>query len=276
MHSTHDMQLLYFAAHPLWPPNSGARLRDFQLARQLSSRCLVNFVEMLNGKEPQCPPPVDSGLAGIITLNKGKTYSPYAIMRGLLGPTPVTVLNCWSRRSAINLAGVLRSGQYDSVQIEGTQLMAYLHVIQESRGQHPIVIDWHNVESELVSRYANTTRSWLKKIAAARTATLLERAEDKLLESSLTHTVASERERKKLLARCPNANIHIIPNGVDAAHFSASEMAEAGRRNNGDDSRRSILFVGSMDYHANVDAVMWFSRKVWPEISRQSPGFHFT
>jgi polysaccharide biosynthesis protein PslH len=187
----------------------------------------------------------------------------------------VTVLNCWSRRSAIKLAGVLRSGQYDSVQIEGTQLMAYLHVIQESRGQHPIVIDWHNVESELVSRYANTTRSWLKKIAAARTATLLERAEDKLLESSLTHTVASERERKKLLARCPNANIHIIPNGVDANYFSAKEIRKASRRAGQSDSKPTILFVGLMDFHANIDAVTWFSRNVWPEIARNHPEIQF-
>jgi glycosyltransferase involved in cell wall biosynthesis len=31
-----------------------------------------------------------------------------------------------------------------------------------------------------------------------------------------------------------------------------------------------------MDYHANIDAVIWFSNAVWPEISRTHPHLQFT
>jgi len=30
-----------------------------------------------------------------------------------------------------------------------------------------------------------------------------------------------------------------------------------------------------MDYHANIDAVTWFSRAAWPEIARNHPDIHF-
>ena len=57
------MRLLYFAPHQIWPVNTGARLRDYQLARQLAARSSLTFVEMRHaGQEPHIPPD-DSGLA---------------------------------------------------------------------------------------------------------------------------------------------------------------------------------------------------------------------
>ena len=35
------MRILYFATHAAWPLTTGARLRDYHLARQLGSRCSV-------------------------------------------------------------------------------------------------------------------------------------------------------------------------------------------------------------------------------------------
>jgi glycosyltransferase involved in cell wall biosynthesis len=270
------MKLLYFAPHQLWPINTGARLRDYQLARQLAARSSVTFVEMRHATEEPHIPPDDSGLAGIVTLEKGVTYTPFEILRGLAGPTPVTVLNCWSPRSASQLANVLRSRQFDAVQIEGVHLMEYLPVIREARGCPAIVVDWHNIESEMMWRYAETTGNWAKKLAAKRTAKLIEGAENKLLDACVTHTVTSERERQKLIARCPGAYIQVVPNGVDTGFYTAEKVAEACRRSGPCDSKQTILFVGSMDYHANIDAVTWFSRAAWPEIARNHPHLDFT
>jgi glycosyltransferase involved in cell wall biosynthesis len=169
----------------------------------------------------------------------------------------------------------MRSRQYDTVQIEGVPLMEYLPVIQNAPGSPAIVVDWHNIQSAIMWRYAEITGNWAKKIAAKRTAKLIERAEDRLLETCATHTVPSERERRKLLARSPTANIQVIPNGVDAGFFTAKNSAEARRSEQGK-SKKAILFVGSMDYHANIDAVIWFSRTVWPEIARTNPILQFT
>jgi len=270
------MRLLYFTAHQIWPINTGARLRDYQLARRLAARFSVTFVEMRHAGEGHTMPPDGSGLASVVTLYKGRTYSAFKILRGLAGPTPVTVLNCWSLRLASELADVLRSRQFDTVQIEGMQLMKYLPVIRKGPGCPATVVDWHNIESELMWRYAKTAGNPLKRVAAWRVAKLIERAENRLLDTCDTHIVTSERERQKLLARHPGANIHVIPNGVDAGYYSPTQIAEARRRTGQCDSKRTILFVGSMDYHANIDAVTWFSQAVWPEIARNHPDLKFT
>src|SRR4029077_8009506 len=117
---------------------------------------------------------------------------------------------------------------------------------------------------------------WAKKIAAKRTAKLIERAEDRLLDTCTMHTVTSERERQKLLARRPGANIQVIPNGVDTSFYTAEKIAEACHRSGQSDSKQTILFVGYMTYHANIDAVTSFSRMAWPEIARNHPDLQFT
>lgn len=270
------MKVLYFSPRQIWPVNSGARLRDYHLAQQLAANSAVTFVEMCPVGEVAHPAPEDSLLTRVITLDRERAYSPSRILRGLIGPVPVTILNYWSSWSASQLANVLRFQQFDTVQIEGVHLMQYLPVVLQAPGSPSIVVDWHNIESEIVWRYARTAESWAKRIAARRTAKLIERAEDRLLGMYCTHTVTSMRERQKLLARRPGANIHVIPNGVDTSFFSAGKIGESECQAGQANSRQNIVFVGYMDYHANVEAVTWFSQAVWPEIARQYPDLHFT
>jgi glycosyltransferase involved in cell wall biosynthesis len=274
-HPIGPMRLLYFTPQQIWPVNSGARLRNYNLARQLAARSSVTLVEMGSAGQEQRISKENSDLANVVTLDKGHAYSPSIILRGLAGPTPMTVLNCWSPRSASQLADILRSCQFDTVQIEGVHLMKFLPMIQKTPACPAIVVDWHNIESELMWRYADATGNWVKKIAARRTAKLIERAEDCLLKTCAMHTVTSERERQMLLARRPGTNIQVIPNGVDTSFYTAKNIADDSRKTSLDDSKQTILFVGHMDYHANIDAVTWFSRVAWPEIARMHPALHF-
>lgn len=271
-----SMRLLYFTPQQIWPVNSGSRLRNYHLARQLAMRSSVTLVEMGSAGSRNRIQAGDSDLTSVVTLDKGRPYTASTVLRGLAGPTPMTVLNCWSPRSASQLADVLRSNEFDTVQMEGVHLMKFLPMIQKAPGRPAVVVDWHNVESELMWRYADAAGNWAKKIAARRTAKLIEGAEDRLLDTCAMHTVTSERERQKLMARRPGANIQVIPNGVESSFYSAKNLADSRRKTSMGDPKPTILFVGHMDYHANVDAVTWFSQAAWPEISRTHPDLHFT
>jgi len=270
------VNVLYFASHQAWPITTGAELRDGNLARQLASRCSVTVAELLPIGEKQREPPERFGFEGVFSLEKSRTYTLSKILRGLAGPTPMTILNCWSVRSASQLAGLLQSHKFDIAQVEGVHLMEYLPIIRNAPGSPSILVDWHNIESEIMLRFAKTTGNWAKKIAAIRTAKLIERAEDQLLDTCATHTVTSERERRKLLARRPKVNAHVIPNGVDTSSYAPEKIAESRHQNNRRNSRNSILFVGYMNYHANIDAVRWFCREAWPAIRRSHPDLQFT
>lgn len=268
------MKLLYFAAHQLWPLTSGNRLRDYHLARHLASRASVTFMEICHPGEQPSRPPVGHPFDGIISKQRGNGYTLGNVLRGILGRTPLTVLSFLHSRIRSELAALLARFRFDAVQIEGVQLSEYLPIILSAPSAPAVLVDWHNIESELMWRYAQNAPSWSKSLVARRTAAQLERSELRLLQRCSTHTVTSVRDKEKLLLRCPFANVHVVPNGVDTRYFSRYEATRlrAGRQCG---SSRSLIFVGSMDYHANIDAVRWFTREIWPAIAQKHSDLEF-
>jgi sugar transferase (PEP-CTERM/EpsH1 system associated) len=255
------MRILYFSQNQLWPVISGARLRNYHLASGLAKRCRVTFLEIRQPHEASDPPSPAGDFERVVSVVKDRSYTVPKILRGIAGPVSLTVLNYYSSRIAAELERVLAGEPFDTVQIEGVHLSEYLPVLRSA----PVLADWHNLESELMRRYAANTSSLAKKLIASRTASLIENSEVRLMEGARVHTVASERERDSLLVRFPRARIEVVPNGVDVSAFTpASPNADS-----------SLLFVGSMDYHANVDAVTWFVHEVWPGVAARHPQLEF-
>jgi len=263
------MRILYFSPRQCWPRDTGAKLRDYYLASQLATRCPVTYLGLRDPSEASSEPPAaESGFAGYHAVERESTYTPSKLLRGLIGPTPLTVLNYSSARVSRILAEILAAGSFDAVQMEGVHLSAYLPVMRAAASRPVILSDWHNIESEILHRYSQVNPSPLRRAYAWRTANLLERAETQLLAACDVHTVTSEREHVRLQTRNPAAEIHVIPNGVDVQYFGGQEI-DPGL------SRTNLLFSGSMDYSANVDAVVWFVNDIWPELSRQHPALSF-
>lgn len=188
------------------------------------------------------------------------------VLRGMVGPLPLTVLNYTSDDVANCLSSALNEHRFDAVQLEASNLFSYLDIIRAAPGNPAVLLDWHNVDSELMARYASETKRLPRKLIARRTAKLLDRLETRLMTLCDAHVVVSEREKVKLLERNSQANITVIPNGVDTAAFAYRETSSPGT---------TLLFVGSMDYHANIDAALWFAQSVWPAISRHFPTLEF-
>ena len=59
----------------------------------------------------------------------------------------------------------------------------------------------------------------------------------------------------------------LLPNGVDTDFYHPIEARE---------TPHSAIFWGRLDFEPNVDAVVWFSREVWPAVRRQVPDAMFT
>jgi len=263
------MRILYFSPRQCWPRDTGAKLRDYYLASQLAARCPVTYLGLRDPSEASSePPPAESGFMAYYSAARDSTYTVSKLVRGLIGPTPLTVLNYSSANVSRILAEVLQAGSFDAVQMEGVHLSAYLPVIRAAASRPVIVSDWHNVESEILHRYSQVNPNFLRRAYAWRTANLLERAETRFLGACGVHTVTSERERGRLQARHPAAEIHVIPNGVDVQYFASREPDPGLPRTN-------LVFAGSMDYSANVDAVVWFVNNIWPELQREHPALSF-
>ncbi len=253
------MRILFVCPHQVWPPESGARLRNVYLASALARRASVTLLQLRPPGENVSGLAELHGFDRVLTLERERGYTPAKIARGLLGPMPLPILNYFSPKAAESLRRLLTDEPFDAVEFEGVHLLPYAKLLIDLPRPPAVVVDWHNIESELMRRYAATETSWPKRLAARRTALLLEAAETDLLRSFGIHTVASERERQVLLARGCHNEIHVIGNGVDVSRF-------AGFGPDYSAGLKSLLFVGSMDYHANIDGVLWFAREIWPHI----------
>ena len=203
----------------------------------------------------------------MVRVRRQAGYGRIDLVRGILGPTPVSILNFTAPQIMDKVERVLRENRFDIIQFEGVHLLAYARRIRQIAPNVPLICDWHNVESEIQRRYAQTSESPARRLYARRTAQLLKRAEREVLRLADAHTVCSERERQMLLAEVPEANITVIPNGVDTAFFAAGAFSEGPRQN--------VVFVGSMDYHANIDAALFFAKTIWPGLRERRPDLRF-
>jgi glycosyltransferase involved in cell wall biosynthesis len=146
-------------------------------------------------------------------------------------------------------------------------MQSYVALIRRLAPKALLNGDWHNIDSEVMARYAQQGPNLARRLYAQRSHTLLRNLENRLLRDCDTHTVCSEREQQALLQRGFNRNIEVIPNGVDWPSLASLP--------DDDTPRRNLIFVGAMDYHANVDAVLYFAREIWPSLRQRRPDLNF-
>jgi glycosyltransferase involved in cell wall biosynthesis len=216
------------------------------------------------------------------TVRREPSYTFTKIFRGAVSRTPLPLLNYTTESMRRALEGVLAETDFDIVQVESIHLMGYLPIIRAARSQPLIVCDWHNIESELMSRYSEREGNIIRQWYARRTARLMRNFEQRALDEFDAHVTVSERDAERLRSLNSKARIFVIENGVDAAHHSEEQLEHAyvaWRAQQAPSDlpiRNRIVFVGSMDYHANIDGAVSFSREVWPHLRERKPDLIFT
>jgi sugar transferase (PEP-CTERM/EpsH1 system associated) len=262
------MRVLYFSPRICWPTISGAHLRDYYFARTLARNAHLTYVGLVNEDSTAQAEQLRQRLepqrgTKVYALRREAGYRKANIIRGLIGPTPLNVLNYTSQKVIAALDPILREQTFDVIQIESMHLIAYAQYIRQVAPRTRLILDWHNIESEILARYAENDSNKLRAIYARRTSVLSRGVEDQLLRLCHAHTVCSERERQVLLSRVPDARIEVVGNGVDCEFFAdgAAQAAE----------KRDVLYMGRMDYHANIDAALYFVKTTWPLIHARRP-----
>ena len=258
------MRLLQFAPRVPWPLDTGAKLRNYHLARVLGEQAQVTLLAFTQTRDP-AERRIEA-YESVVTVRRDGAYSIDKVIRGALGRTPLPLLNYTTLEMRTALAAVLIEHAYDVVQVESIHLMNYLPDIFAAPSRPLIVCDWHNIESGLMRQYGSRQRNVARRAYAKKTARLMNEFERRALDEFHAHLVVSEEDARRLRALKPEARIFVIENGVDAASFSAS----------GESLKTRVVFVGSMDYHANIDGVIQFAHEVWPLIRKTHPELIFT
>jgi glycosyltransferase involved in cell wall biosynthesis len=112
-----------------------------------------------------------------------------------------------------------------------------------------VILDLHNVESELAQSHALAAR-WPESWTSARFAEAYIRLEREWLPRFDVVLAASEQD----LRRVQHPRICVYPNALP--ELPRPSVLE----------ENCIVFSGNLGYHPNVEAVRWFRSRVWPKI----------
>jgi glycosyltransferase involved in cell wall biosynthesis len=251
------MRILVLSPRPCQPANTGGKLREFHILRQLAPHARIRLLAFHTSGSP-----FTLDFASVSSFPRPPRYTAGKVLRSLATGTPLSILNYRSAEFAAALAAALEPGAFDLVWFESIHMAAYLPEIEAHAPRLPRVWNWHNIESELLFRYAAAAPSPVHALYARFTGRQLAQFEGRALACPRAlHLFCSQREIDQLQPAAPQARLALIPNGVDTASFTPAPLG----------SSRTLLFVGSLDYAPNIAGLTYFTRDVWPALRERYP-----
>ena len=116
-----------------------------------------------------------------------------------------------------------------------------------------LVLDLHNVESELAATHARATRG-LESIAHRRFADAYKKLEREWIPKFDLILAASDKDR----ARVAHSHVVVYPNALPL--IEAPLVKE----------ENCVVFSGNLEYHPNIEAVRWFRSAIWPHLRERN------
>lgn len=184
-------------------------------------------------------------------------------MLNLLSTMPYVVSKYKSKALANEMQRLLAAETFDLVQLEFLYMGHYISIPQ-AKGI-PILLRQHNVETvvwERLARKGGGLISLYAKIQAPK----IRRFEKQVCEQVDACLAITEADAQTFQAMSPKIRTFVVPSGVDLKVYKPCNEAE---------ELYTLAYVGSMDYFPNEDAVLWFTKEIYPKIKAQAPETKF-
>jgi len=127
----------------------------------------------------------------------------------------------------------------------------------------PSVLDVRDMLSVYHEKARTKSRGFLRKTYHRIQATKHIRYAERRFPDFDCLTVCSARDAHALGRVLPQAHVEVLQNGVDCEYFKPSPTSPQSSR---------LVFVGSMDYLPNIQAVNRFVRRIFPRLAEEIPG----
>ena len=249
-----------------YPLTSGKRIRSFQLLTRLAKSHRVTYIAHKNPNHEELRAAAkalrDHDIFPVIVDRSIPSKSGpgfYArLARNLISPLPFSVVTHTSPAFQRAMDEVAASDPPDLWHCEWTP---YAQSMYRRRGQWVVMA--HNVESVIWQRYAET-ESNLVKAWFLRQQWRRFRAFEGWAYSNATRTIAVSREdADRIEHQFGASNVAVVDNGVDTTTFRPDESVTP--------DPRQMLFLGSLDWRPNLDAVRLLMDVIFPKVRLVEP-----
>ncbi|MBI5430601.1 MAG: TIGR03087 family PEP-CTERM/XrtA system glycosyltransferase [Nitrosomonadales bacterium] len=263
-------ELLYLVHRIPYPPNKGDKIRSYHLLKHLSRHFKVHLGAFIDDpddwKYAEALKEMVSGEMKLLPLNPAwaKLRSTY----GFLSGEPLTV-PYYRNAELKNWVGQLTANRpIRHVLVFSSAMSQYVTAYPKLRR----IIDFVDIDSDKWRQYSERKSwplNWVYR-REARTLLAFERRIAGTFEASVFVSRAEAALFQQLAPECAS-RVTYYNNGVDLDYFSPAHDHD----NPYPPGERVLAFTGAMDYWANVDAVTWFSREVFPALRAQFPDVRF-
>ena len=250
-------KILVLAGRLPYPLNDGWKIRTYFLLKALSETDAEVDLLAFGQPDKDCSE-LKEFCREVVTVPRDNSYSPIDLCKGIFSKTPFTVLNYADKKYETEFDRMLAENNYDYIQVEDIVLAQYVMNNYKTKK----VLDMHNIESDLLRRYAERENNFFKVVYAKITASKLEQYEMEAVKAFDGVLICSTKEKIELERKGVKTAIEIVPNGVDC-NFYSSVSAKS--------KEQALVFVGSMDYHANISGIEFFAFEVLPLIRKKCP-----
>lgn len=269
------MKILFLTPQTPYPPRQGAALRNWGLISQLMSR---HEITVLTFSSPSSRT-TEAGTRSVDTSDQLRARwellsVPLPVrswrdrLRDMLTTRqPDMALRLVSETYAHRLTDLLSRRRFDIALIGGIEMAPYLDILMAARPLRPrILFDDLNCEFLLQKRafltdlrspvhWAGAAYSWVQWHRLRRYEAAVCRRADQVIAVSGEDAAALRR-------LVPGLDVAVIPNGVDAPSYPFVLSPP---------ESHTLVFTGTMDFRPNVDAMLWFTRHVFPRIQAEHP-----
>jgi glycosyltransferase involved in cell wall biosynthesis len=253
--------------YPPYPPQTGGAIRMFEQIKYLGKRHHLTVVSMIFNQEDY---QIQEDL---------KDYCDFAIMVNLGVPRYPRKVNQnnqihrWEVRNMWKVLEQLSQVSFDAVLFDFIFSTPYHSLFKN----HVTILNEHNIESRLLyqhaeSQVAEDLKARSEAIEASRVfldaereAILLQEYENRVWPQFTLRAVVSEEDKQDLETRCPQSQTIVVKNGIDTQTIQIVNNQTATK----------VLYMGTMSYYPNVDAVFYFVEEILPHIREQGATIPF-
>jgi polysaccharide biosynthesis protein PslH len=243
--NTRRPQLAFVSPLFLFPNDAGGKIRTSNILRGLKGGAFQ--VRLLSPA----------------TAQQAQQWAPQlAELCDLLSALPVNVAADVNVEASATVAQQAARGDVDLFVFD------FVHAsVLKPQGLHARSVCFtHNVEAEIFERHAQQARGPLRRWLWSSQHAKMRRFERDALRGYDRVIAVSDRDARRFGSDYGLAATEAIPTGVDLDHFDwhAPPPVDAAKP-------PTVVFIGSMDSAANIEAVRWTIEAIWPLVHAAQP-----
>jgi len=178
----------------------------------------------------------------------------FEIIKSLFSQYPYIISKFLSRKMRRLISVNISKNDYKYIYIDHLQLFPYVYTTISTTGETKVILDQHNVESQIVRRRLNNSKNLLAKLFL-----IVEYWKALLFEKS----ACKYADLVLAITQQDHSTISKLTHGKCKCHVSLCVVKKEKISFQRNSNEKVILFIGTMSWYPNEDGLMWFYDNVF-------------